>query len=91
MPITLKAARVNRGLSQDEAGKIIGVSKNTISNWEIGRSFPDAIQILRIQDAYKVKYDDLVFLPSDNALSVNCTTDELLAPIPTGGDGKEET
>ena len=70
MPITLKAARVNKGLTQEEAGKLLGVSIYTISNWERGETFPDAMQILKIQDAYEVKYDDLIFLPRDNALSV---------------------
>ena len=88
MPITLKAARVNQGLSQDEAGKIIGVSKNTISSWEIGRTFPDALQILKIQDAYHVKYDDLIFSPCDNALSVAEETHPL--PTVTPGDGRKE-
>ena len=70
MALTLKAARVNQGLSQDEAGKLLGVSSYTISNWENGKTFPDAMQILRIQDVYKVKYDDLIFFSQDNALSV---------------------
>lgn len=71
MALTLKAARVNQGLSQDEAGKLLGVSPYTISNWENGKTFPDAMQILKIQNVYKVKYDDLIFLPFDNALSVS--------------------
>ena len=49
----------------------------TISNWENGRSFPDAVQILKIQDVYKVKYDDLIFLPQNNALSVEKAQDDL--------------
>lgn len=71
MPITLKAARVNQGLTQEDAGKLLGVSQYTISNWESGKTFPDALQILRIQDIYKVRYDDLIFLPQDYALSVD--------------------
>lgn len=70
MPITLRAARVNKGLTQIEAGKLLGVSLYTVQNWESGKTFPDAMQILKIQDAYDVKYDDLIFLPESNALSV---------------------
>ena len=36
--IKLKAARVNRGLSQQEAAKAIGRSKQTIINWENGKT-----------------------------------------------------
>lgn len=70
MAITLKAARVNRGLTQSEAGKLLGVSQYTLGNWEAGKTFPDALQILKIQEVYGVGYDDLIFLPSNYALSV---------------------
>lgn len=70
MPITLRAARVNKGLTQAEAGKLLGVSLYTVQNWEAGKTFPDAMQILKIQDTYNVKYDDLIFLHDGNALSV---------------------
>lgn len=33
MKITIKAARVNKNLSQKEAAKLIGVSKDTIGAW----------------------------------------------------------
>ena len=36
MKISLKAARVNAGFSQDALAKRIGVSKSTISRWELG-------------------------------------------------------
>lgn len=36
--IKLKAARVNRGLSQKEAAEAIGRSKQTIINWENGKT-----------------------------------------------------
>lgn len=37
MKISLRAARVNAGFSQDELARKIGVSKSTISRWEVGR------------------------------------------------------
>ena len=36
MKITLKAARVNAGYSQESLAKQIGVSKSTVSRWEVG-------------------------------------------------------
>lgn len=63
MKITLKAARVNRGLSQKRAGELIGVSENIIGNWERGRSFPDALKIKKIESVYGITYDDIIFLP----------------------------
>lgn len=60
--MTLKAARTNVNMSQSEAGKAIGVSENVISNWERGISFPDVLQLKRIEDVYGVSYDNLIFL-----------------------------
>lgn len=63
MSMTLKAARVNKGLTQEEAAKMIGVSKETIGNWERSKSFPDVNQLKQIEKAYSVDYDELIFLP----------------------------
>ena len=61
--LTLKAARVNAGLTQEEAGQRIGKSKDVISNWERGISYPDVIDIRKIEKAYNVTYNNLIFLP----------------------------
>lgn len=71
MKITLKAARVNAGLTQKEAAAAMGVTKDTISNWERRKSFPSTKIIKRIEDVYCVPYDSIIFLPQNNALSVN--------------------
>ncbi len=65
MQITLKAARVNCGLSQKEAGELIGVSEDVIGNWERGKSFPNALKIKKIEMAYNVSYSDIIFLPNN--------------------------
>ena len=38
--ITLAAARVNAGLSQQEAAKALGVSVATLQNYESGKTVP---------------------------------------------------
>ena len=38
MKITLKSARVNANLTQLEAAKRLGVTRETLSNWETGDS-----------------------------------------------------
>lgn len=61
--VTLKAARVNKGLTQEEAAKLIGVSADVISNWERQVSFPDVLQLKVIESVYGVDYQHLIFLP----------------------------
>lgn len=65
--ITLKAARVNAGLDQKTAAKMIGVSNKTLGNWENFVTFPPADKIPNICNAYGVQYDNINFLP-DNPL-----------------------
>ncbi|WP_036242832.1 helix-turn-helix transcriptional regulator [Megasphaera vaginalis (ex Srinivasan et al. 2021)] len=59
--ITLKAARVNRGLSQCEAAKMIGVSEFTLINFEAGRTFPTVPIIKKIEAVYGVPYHQINF------------------------------
>lgn len=43
MEITMKAARINAGYTQKEAARLLKVSRDTVSNWERGKSYPDVV------------------------------------------------
>lgn len=62
MAITLKAARINKSLTQAEAAKMLGISEKTLANYEKGASFPDIPVLKRIEDLYEIPYSDLIFL-----------------------------
>ena len=59
--ITLKAARVNAGLSQEEAAKKIGVATSTLRNWEAGKTFPNQPKIEKMCEVYCISFDVLFF------------------------------
>ena len=61
MQISLKAARVNAGLTQAEAGKKVGVGRDTIAKWEAGRSFPDVVAFQKLCAIYGVTMDAVIF------------------------------
>lgn len=46
--ITLKAARVNAGLTQKELAKKLGVTNTTINSWENGSTEPSLNQLREI-------------------------------------------
>jgi transcriptional regulator with XRE-family HTH domain len=71
VPITLKSARVNKNLTQAAAAKLIGVTVDTLSNYERGKSYPDVPIIKKMEEVYGVSYSDLIFLPKDYGLTVN--------------------
>lgn len=56
----LKTARSQAGLTQETAAEAVGVSRQTISNWENNRSYPDIVSVLRLSDLYEVSLDGLL-------------------------------
>lgn len=61
---TLRAARVNCGLTRQEAAKSLGISDRTLYSWEHGLTMPKVTQIDRICELYGVSYDDISFYDS---------------------------
>lgn len=68
--LSLQMARKLKGLNQDEAAKKIGISKDTLGNYERGKSYPDIPILKKIEEVYGVDYDQLIFLPSNYSLNV---------------------
>lgn len=64
MKMTLKAIRVNSGLDQEQAGKLIGVSEDTWRNYENSKTFPNVPVIQKIEEVFNVSYNEINFLPS---------------------------
>ena len=62
--MTLRALRANRGLSQEAAAKKLGIAPSTLSKWENAKSFPNAIELKKIEKLYQTSYNDIVFLPN---------------------------
>lgn len=56
----LKDARVHSGLTQEVVAEKINVSRQTISNWENEKSYPDIISVIELSDLYCISLDDLL-------------------------------
>lgn len=69
MRLTLKMARELKGLKQSEAAEKIGVSVDTLGNYERGKSYPDIPTLRKIEEVYGIPYDRLIFLPLDFGLT----------------------
>ena len=65
MAITLKAARVNKNMQQQDAASVLGITVDTLRNWENGKTFPNVPQIKKIEELYGVPYSDLIFYPEN--------------------------
>lgn len=69
--LTLKMARELKGLKQLEAASLIGISVDTLGNYERGKSYPDIPILRKIEELYGVPYSRLIFLPLDYDKTVN--------------------
>ena len=63
---SLKAIRVNLGLTLEEASELIGVSKYTLFNYEHFKTVPSNDKIKKIMAVYGVSYNEIRFLPNKN-------------------------
>ena len=52
--------RKSKGLSQDELGQQLGVSRQTISKWELAQSYPDFQRLVLLSDFFGMSLDALV-------------------------------
>ena len=56
----IRNARNEAKLSQEQAAEALGVSRQTVSNWETGKTYPDIISVIRMSDLYSVSLDHLL-------------------------------
>lgn len=48
--VKLKEACINKGCTQESVAEIIQVSRQTISNWENEKSYPDIVNVIKLSD-----------------------------------------
>ena len=56
----LKKARNEKGITQEQAAELLAVSRQTISNWENNKSYPDIISVIKMSEIYSVSLDYLL-------------------------------
>lgn len=61
MQYSLRAIRVNKGETQEEASKAIGIRVETLANYEKGITYPDIPILKKIEKHYGVNYNDIDF------------------------------
>ena len=56
----IKNARTIKKLTQEQVAEDLNVSRQTISNWENGKSLPDIVSIIRMNELYDLSLDELL-------------------------------
>ncbi len=58
--VKLKDARTRAGMTQEKVAEEIQVTRQTISNWENEKSFPDIVSVIKLSNLYDVSLDKLL-------------------------------
>ena len=56
----IKKSRIDAKLTQEQAAEALCISRQTISNWENEKSYPDIVSVLKMSDLYGVSLDYLL-------------------------------
>ena len=56
----IREARLARNMSQEELAERIYVTRQSISNWETGKTYPDIASLLRLSEVFQVSLDQLI-------------------------------
>ena len=56
----IKKYRTSLGMSQEELAEKVYVTRQTISNWENGKSYPDIHSLLLLSSLFQVSLDQLI-------------------------------
>lgn len=56
----LKKARLDKNLTQEEVAEKIFVSRQSISNWENNKTYPDIGNVIALSDLYQISLDELL-------------------------------
>ena len=56
----IKTARIKVELTQEHVADELQVSRQTISNWENAKTYPDIISIIKLSDLYQISLDELL-------------------------------
>ncbi len=62
-PNNLRKLRIERGWSQAKLGSFLGVSRQSVSKWEVGKSFPDFSLYVKLAEIFEVDEADLLAAP----------------------------
>ncbi|MTI49876.1 DUF5680 domain-containing protein [Sporosalibacterium faouarense] len=72
----LQALREQKSLSQEKLAEKIGVSRQAISKWELGYSYPDINKLIALSNLFRISIDNLVKENEDENCSYEKTEQE---------------
>lgn len=77
----LMTLRKVKGLSQEDLGNLVGVSRQTVSKWESDQTTPEMDKLVSLSDVFQISLDEL--LGRENSAQENSNYDDLNKKLDT--------
>ena len=72
----IQALRRERGMSQEGLAEVLGISRQAVSKWEKGLSYPDTGNLLALAELFGVSADELAGLRQQEAAGESASAGE---------------
>ncbi|SDQ48347.1 Transcriptional regulator, contains XRE-family HTH domain [Streptococcus equinus] len=79
--MNISELRKQEKLSQDDFANIFHVSRQTVSNWENGKSYPDVEMLVKISDYFGISVDQLIKKETIPSVAKNSEKQKKLWPM----------
>lgn len=56
----LKESRIKSDLSQEEVAEKLNITRQTLSNWENNKCYPDILNVIGLSELYNITLDELI-------------------------------
>jgi len=73
--------RKQKNMTQEDVAEHLGVTRQTISNWELGTTKPDIAQVKAISSLYQISVDELIDNDIQNIIVKRISNTEKLAGL----------
>ena len=77
----IRDLRISHGMNQVEFGKVLNVTKQSVSNWENGNILPSIDMLIKIAESFSVSTDYLLGLSDKRYLDVTGLTDKQISNV----------
>ena len=77
----IRALRITKGINQIQLANKLGVTKQSISNWENDNILPSVDMLVKLAAFFSVSTDYLLGLDNRRTLSVENLSDTQIAPL----------
>lgn len=71
----IRYLREQKGLSQAELAKQLGITRSSVNAWELGISVPSTQYVVELADIFKISTDYLLCVDTTSTLSVKGLTE----------------